>query len=417
MNTVSLSGDGLALTGATVVPDSFLAEYMPGANGEFVKVYLAALLLAQKNRPVTAEALSDLLAAPVSSIERALSYWQKQGLLCLSQADSSASAFAAASVSASTSASVSVSASAPASASASEAAPDICSKADPDLPLASGQMPNAAGQVADVSGSGAAGQSNVILMRARSQSPETVTSEQVSHKLTDPNFSMLIKLAESLLHCTLKSDDINRLIYFQDILHLSDELIEYLFNLAVERGKKSFRYMQAIAESWHDQGITTVEAAEAESKQHSGSVRAVSEAFALNRALAPEELRFVTRWVSEYNMNDECITEACNRTIVQVHEPAFAYTDSILRRWHEEGVHDKTTMELSDKAFKQKAETERAKKEASYGQTSGTSGAMRAAGGRRQGFAPRPGTSGDFAQRTNTLDAILNGYAAGKNQE
>lgn len=49
----------------------------------------------------------------------------------------------------------------------------------------------------------------------------------------------------------------------------------------------------------------------------------------------------------------EIIEEACSRTIRSTHEANFAYANSILKKWHENGVHTLDDIAKSDSIYQQ----------------------------------------------------------------
>lgn len=68
----------------TIVPNNFIDQYMPDANGEFVKVYLYLLrCLHSGNAGCTVSAIADRVNHTENDVVRALNYWEKQGLLAL----------------------------------------------------------------------------------------------------------------------------------------------------------------------------------------------------------------------------------------------------------------------------------------------------------------------------------------------
>ena len=68
----------------TLLSNIFIDDYMPEANGEFVKVYIY-LLRALSTTPVsfTLEQMADHLLCTERDILRALKYWSRQELLAL----------------------------------------------------------------------------------------------------------------------------------------------------------------------------------------------------------------------------------------------------------------------------------------------------------------------------------------------
>ena len=71
--------------GVTIVPNVFIQNYMPEANGEFVKVYLYLLrILSDASASFTLADGADALNCTERDILRALKYWDKAGVLELS---------------------------------------------------------------------------------------------------------------------------------------------------------------------------------------------------------------------------------------------------------------------------------------------------------------------------------------------
>ena len=69
--------------------------------------------------------------------------------------------------------------------------------------------------------------------------------------------------------------------YFYDHLGMSADLIEYLIESCVENGHKSIHYIQKVALSWADSGITTKEQAKQQSRSYNKNCYTVLNAFGI----------------------------------------------------------------------------------------------------------------------------------------
>ena len=67
--------------GAVPVSDRFIDEYMPQANGDYVKVYL--WLLRNAAWEVTLSEAAGALMLTEGDVERAVKYWQEKGVLTM----------------------------------------------------------------------------------------------------------------------------------------------------------------------------------------------------------------------------------------------------------------------------------------------------------------------------------------------
>lgn len=83
MNNLNLYSE--TVSGYTAVSDIFIDEYVPSANGDFVKVYLYLLrLFTRKNSNLSISSLADTFNQTENDVMRALRYWDKSGLVQLS---------------------------------------------------------------------------------------------------------------------------------------------------------------------------------------------------------------------------------------------------------------------------------------------------------------------------------------------
>ena len=69
--------DNLAVH-ATCISNDFLDKYLGSANGDYIKVYL--LMLRHKGEQFTVTDAADALNLTDGDIERAVRYWEKQGV-------------------------------------------------------------------------------------------------------------------------------------------------------------------------------------------------------------------------------------------------------------------------------------------------------------------------------------------------
>lgn len=70
-------------------------------------------------------------------------------------------------------------------------------------------------------------------------------------------------------------NEIRVIYHISEDLRFSDDLIDYLLQYCVDRGKKDFRYIQGVAENWAKEGILTP--AQAESATAAGNAAAMDD--------------------------------------------------------------------------------------------------------------------------------------------
>lgn len=170
----------------------------------------------------------------------------------------------------------------------------------------------------------------------------------------DFDIAQITFLAERYLGIRVNSSDLDTIIYWHTDLGLSVDLIDYLITNSLDNGKRPkaglVNYMNSIAVSWYKDGITTIEAAKNDTKEHSAEVSTVRKAFGINSALAESQLAYIDRWFNEWHFSSEMVSEACGRTMANISTPNFNYADSILRDWHQKGLTDVSQLAGDDEA-------------------------------------------------------------------
>ena len=320
--------------GYTSVSNIFISEYVPGANGEFVKVYLYLLhLMSLRSNNISISLLADTFNQTEADIMRALRYWDSLDVISLSfngpgngrsnivlrdikHTGQAANAMAA--PIAAESASVN---------STSSYQTETVRAAKPDIK-----------------------QTEVIYTAEPSK--VSYSKEQLNGFLANDNFSMLLFVIEQYMGRPLSTKETNSIVYFYDGLKLSTDLIEYLFEYCVEHNKKSINYIEKVALSWASKNIHTIAEAKEETSNHTDYVYQIMKAFGLsNREPAQHEKAMIAKWADTYCFDTDMIIEACNRTIKAIHQPSFEYADTILANWKNSNVSSLEDVKKADAAY------------------------------------------------------------------
>lgn len=332
MNSLILSTE--SSEGYTSVSNIFISEYVPGANGEFVKVYLYLLhLMSLRSNNISISLLADTFNQTEADIMRALRYWDSLDVISLSFngpgnglsnivlrdiKHTGQAANAMADPIAAESASVN---------STSSYQTETVRAAKPDIK-----------------------QTEVIYTAEPSK--VSYSKEQLNGFLANDNFSMLLFVIEQYMGRPLSTKETNSIVYFYDGLKLSTDLIEYLFEYCVEHNKKSINYIEKVALSWASKNIHTIAEAKEETSNHTDYVYQIMKAFGLsNREPAQHEKAMIAKWADTYCFDTDMIIEACNRTIKAIHQPSFEYADTILANWKNSNVSSLEDVKKADAAY------------------------------------------------------------------
>lgn len=391
MTAINISSD--IATSFTTVSDIFIDQYMPKANGEFVKVYLYLLRATGSGAGIaTISEIADHFSNTEADIIRALNYWASEGILQLqSGADGQIMGINLCSLSVS---GMQAAQSNIQSAVADNAAQNI---------LQNSVVNNDAQNIstADIR------MQDSVVEKLKSQTPDKAASSQKEYTLDEikefrknPDISELFFIIETYLKHTLSSTDTNMVLYWLDELHFSTDLVEYLVEYCITKGHSSLRYMNKVALGWADSGIKTVDQAKDDAAAHSQIYYSVMKALGITgRNLVDSEVSLINKWVGEYGFDIELVKAACGKTISAIQKPSFEYTDSILANWRKKDVHTLKDVEVLDANFA------KANKASATGSSQGTN----AANGSSK---PKSNNSGsknkfnNFNQRNNDYDKL-----------
>jgi DnaD/phage-associated family protein len=180
------------------------------------------------------------------------------------------------------------------------------------------------------------------------------TPEQLREFKNRENTAQLLFITESYIGKPLSPAEIKCILFFSDELKFSDDLIDYLIQYCVDRGKKDFKYIEKVALSWAEQGIETPEQAAAASGRYDKNVYTIMNELGKSGAPTTKELEFINRWTKDYGFSTDIILEACDRTVLATDSHRFEYAESILSSWLREGVHYKADIRRIDDIYQQR---------------------------------------------------------------
>ena len=337
MTAINISSD--IATSFTTVSDIFIDQYMPKANGEFVKVYLYLLRATGSGAGIaTISEIADHFSNTEADIIRALNYWASEGIL---QVQTGADGqiiginLCSLSVSGMQAAQSNIQSAVADNAAQNNLQNSVVNNAAQNI-LQNSVVNNAAQNISTVN----TRMHDSVVEKLKSQTPDKAASSQKEYTLDEikeftknPDISELFFIIETYLKHTLSSTDTNMVLYWLDELHFSTDLVEYLVEYCITKGHSSLRYMNKVALGWADAGIKTVDQAKDDAAAHSQIYYSVMKALGITgRNLVDSEVSLINKWVGEYGFDIELVKAACSKTISAIQKPSFEYTDSILAK-------------------------------------------------------------------------------------
>ncbi len=323
---------------STVISNRFIDEYMQSANDAQLKIYLYLIRMLSARQDTSIGDIADKFNYTEKDVVRALKYWEKNRLLVLDY-DSRKNIVGVHMM-------------------------DFgVPVPEPSRPAAAASPAAATYSTLAVSAAGqAARQPDAALLTSPAQAageaePVTYekpnyTAEELAAFKSDEESARLLFVAEMYLKKPLSPNDMRTILFIMDKLGFSADLTDYLLQYCVDRGKRDLRYIEKVAISWAEKGITTPKQAAALSGKYDKAVYEVMRALGKNNTPTDTEAAYINRWRVVYGFETDVILDACERTVLATDSHRFEYADSILSRWHKAGVHHKNDILALDETHR-----------------------------------------------------------------
>lgn len=159
---------------------------------------------------------------------------------------------------------------------------------------------------------------------------------------------------ERLLGRPLSPVEMTNYLSWEEDYNLSTELTLLLLEYYIQRGKTDYRYLNKIAQSWHEMKITTLEQAQHYITMNEDKwvkIRHILKYLGINNTeiMKPQE-KMLEKWIVDYGFTLDVIEEACNRCFKRLNRAEFKYIDGILSNWNKNNL--KTLEAIAEKENK-----------------------------------------------------------------
>lgn len=313
---------------ATILSNRFIDEYMTDANDAQLKIYLYLVRMVSANLSTSVSDIADRFNYTEKDVLRAFKYWQKKSLLELDM-DEAGHLVGVHLVNLCRTESLN---------------PTVESTHKPQaLAIPQTRVSSTAKQTVfdgkEETGKKKKGDSDTGVIPIKpSYTAAQIKAFKASQDASESGLDIFY-LAEEYRKKPLTPSDINTIMYICEELGFSDELFDYLLQYCADRDKCDFRYIEKVAISWKEQGVTTPGDAQKTVGKYDKKVYDIMKQLGKTGNTPTEiEVSYITRWTVDYGFSDDIILEACERTVMATEKNRFQYADRILESWKKRGV-------------------------------------------------------------------------------
>lgn len=279
--------------GDTPIENIFINDFMPNADGDFVKVYLIGYKLAKESHGIISydsNNIADILGLLDSDVIKAWNYWEECGIIN-----------------------------------------KIYEKDDDD---------NFSVEFVNLK----------ELYIKNVYTNNLVEKKDMNSVLDDPKIADMLTKTEKILG-NMSINQKKDMAMWRDIYNMPTEIILEAVNHSVkDKNVKSLKYIEGIVRNWSEDNVRTYEALEENYKK---SNRDYYRYLKIKRLIGLEyngysevEYEKVKEWFTKYS--EDLIYAACEKTI-NVKNPSIGYVNKILENWKDKGISEVSEIEEKDK--------------------------------------------------------------------
>lgn len=288
---------------------NFINKYLPQANPTHVMVYIYALGLCYSNKPSDNASIADALDILESDVIKAWKYWVKTGLISLGEDGT------------------------------------VTFLSTHSAPVAKKEPPKAAPKAEQK------------VESTPASAHRDISMHEITAKMdSDKSLSDTLKMAQLIWGKPLTQSEIKALYSFLEWYSFSYEVLLMLIEYCAADDKtKNIKYMEAVAEAWANDGITTVGMAEKVIKRKEkerSMLKRCCHIFGLGRAFSEKEVEYISEWTNTLGMSEAMIKEAYARTTLNTGKLSFQYMNKILLSWAKDGIKTMAALKEADNARK-----------------------------------------------------------------
>lgn len=270
----------------TGVENIFINEYMAGAPGDFIKVYLFALMYAELGVDITNEDIAKQLSVEHEDVLKAWNHWERMGAIRKIKKETG-------------------------------------NKFDYDVEF-------------------------VVLKEQlygeKNMKPAVVSDQNIQSFMSDKNIQDMFSEIERITGRIVGATEMKEVLSWITEFNASPEVIVYGYSYCIRKKKKHLKYIEAVVKNWASEGLRDMAGVEkylskTEKRQHLYS--RVFQALGFSRHATEEERRIMDTWFEDMEFSLEKVLSACSKTS-GISNPNINYVNKVLVNWYDEQHSGKT---------------------------------------------------------------------------
>jgi len=186
-------------------------------------------------------------------------------------------------------------------------------------------------------------------------SPKKSQIELKSEKETEDMFESI----EEIVGRPISVNEAIEISGYMDVYSMSPPMVVEAYTTASEkRGIHTSKYIGGILKNWYDKGVFSIKDLEARREEDTAAHHQYKQIFEalgfFGRNPTKAEKEAMDQWLYEWNFPIEMVLKACDNTVYAT-KPSIKYIHSILAAWHKDGLKTEESLEKRKPVKKAKA--------------------------------------------------------------
>lgn len=195
------------------------------------------------------------------------------------------------------------------------------------------------------------------------------TASDIAGRISsDPAIQYLFSEAQTLYGRLLKQPESRTILMLVDHYGLPAEVSAMLLKYCFKIGKTSPGYIQSVAQTWADNGISTASDADAlltKLEKRFTIEEKLREAMELKTKFSQKQLTFIKVWSEDWGFSLDMILMAHEITLDNTGSMSFSYTNKVLENWKAAGIYSKQAAEQESASHKSAKSAKKPKSDSS----------------------------------------------------
>lgn len=294
--------------GNTSIENIFINDYMPMANGTYVKVYLLGYKYANdrdSNLEITNNTLSRQLSIPLSDVLNAWDFWEDKGIIKKHFNSDNMHDY------------------------------NVEFLSLKQLYINNIIKPSAVSKSNDSS----------YLQPANS------TVEELAEAKNTPVINEMFNKIRTVMRRYITPNEYKRIYDWMNTYNMTPDVIVKAFEYSTEKkNKRTLSFIEGIIRNWYDDGVTNIQSLDrylSTKDENFYRYNRIFRELGLRGLPSIPQKKLINKWFYEFEYDLDIVLKACEETI-KIKEPNLKYVDGILSKWYVDNV--KTIEDIKERA-------------------------------------------------------------------